>query len=69
MRDLLRDLITFLVTMATAAGSYLAGHYDKLSAAALSLAGLAFLTWRWRKSAKTQLCDKAACPLRHDPTA
>lgn len=68
MRDLLRDIFTFIVTMATAAGSYLAGHYDKLSAAALSIAGLSFLVWRWRKASKTQLCDKTNCPLRHDPT-
>lgn len=68
MRDLLRDLVTFLVTMATAAGSYLAGHYDKLSAAALSVAGLCFLLWRWNKARKTQLCDTKNCPLRHDPT-
>lgn len=68
MRDLLRDLFTFLVTMATAAGSYIAGHYDKLAAFALSCAGLAFLAWRWRKAAKRHLCDVKACPLRHDPT-
>lgn len=69
MRDLLRDLFTFLVTMATAAGSYIAGHYDKLAAFALSCAGLAFLAWRWRKAAKTHLCDKTNCPHRHDPTS
>lgn len=68
MRELLRDLFTFLVTMATAAGSYIAGHYDKLAAFALSCAGLAFLAWRWRKASKTQLCDKTNCPHRHDPT-
>lgn len=68
MRELIRDLITFLVTMLTAAGSYAASHYDKLGAFALSMAGLAFLSWRWRKAARTQLCDKTNCPLRHDPT-
>lgn len=28
----------------------------------------AFLLWRWRKAANTQLCDTKNCPLRHDPT-
>lgn len=68
MRDLIRDLVTFIVTMATAAGSYVAGHYDKLAAFALSCAGLAFLAWRWSKARNTQLCDKANCRYRHDPT-
>lgn len=68
MRDLLRDLFTFLVTMATAAGSYIAGHYDKLAAFALSCAGLAFLAWRWRRASKSHLCDVRECPHRHDPT-
>ena len=69
MRDLIRDVITFLVTMLVSAGSYVASHYDKISAAALSIAGLLFLAWRWRRSAQTQLCDTRNCPLRHDPTA
>ena len=68
MRDLIKDLVTFLVTMAAAAGSYVAGHYDKILAAALSGAGIAFLTWRWRKASQKQLCDTKNCPLRHDPT-
>ena len=68
MRELLRDLFTFLVTMLCAACSYLAGHYDKILAAALSAAGIAFLAWRWRKASKKQLCDTKNCPLRHDPT-
>lgn len=68
MRDLIKDLITFGVTMAAAAGSYVASHYDKLAAFALSVAGLAFLAWRWRKAAKRHLCDRGNCPLRHDPT-
>ena len=68
MRELLRDLFTFLVTMLCAAGSYAASHYDKLAAFALSVAGIAFLAWRWRKAAKTQLCDKRECPFRHDPS-
>lgn len=67
MRELFKDALTFFVTMATAAGSYIASNYDKLAATLLSLAGLAFLFWRWRKSAKTQLCDTKSCPLRHDP--
>lgn len=62
-------IITFLGTISFSAGSYLASHYDKVSACALSLAGLAFLIWRWRKSAKSQLCDKTNCPFRHDPTS
>lgn len=61
-------IVTFLGTISFSAGSYLASHYDRISACALSLAGLAFLVWRWRKSAKTHLCDKANCPFRHDPT-
>lgn len=68
MRELIRDLCTFLVTMLCAAGSYAASHYDKLAAFALSCAGIAFLAWRWRKAANTQLCDTKNCPLRHDPT-
>lgn len=68
MRDLIKDAFTFFVTMATAVGSYVAGHYDKIAATALSVAGLAFLAWRWRKSEKTQLCDKRECPYRHDPS-
>lgn len=68
MRELIRDLCTFLVTMLCAAGSYAASHYDKLAAFALSCAGIAFLTWRWRKASKTQLCDKHECPFRHDPS-
>lgn len=68
MRDLLRDLFTFLVTMLCAAGSYAASHYDKILAAALSVAGLAFLAWRWRKASKSHLCDVRECPHRHDPT-
>jgi len=68
MRDLIRDLFTFLVTMLCAAGSYAASHYDKILAAALSGAGIAFLTWRWRKASKRQLCDVRSCPHRHGPT-
>lgn len=68
MRDLLRDIFTFIVTMLCAAGSYAASNYDKLAAFALSVAGLAFLAWRWSKAAKRHLCDVKACPLRHDPT-
>lgn len=68
MRDLLRDIFTFIVTMLCAVGSYAASNYDKLGAFALSMAGLAFLTWRWRNAAKRHLCDRGNCPLRHDPT-
>lgn len=68
MRELLRDAFTFIVTMLTAGGAYVAGHYDKISATALSVSGLAFLAWRWRKSSKTQLCDAKNCIHRHDPT-
>lgn len=68
MRELIKDVITFGVTMLFSAGAYVASHYDKLGAFALSIAGLAFLIWRWRKAAKTQLCDTKNCPLRHDPT-
>lgn len=68
MRDFINDVVTFSVTMSAAVGAYVAGHYDKIAATALSIAGLAFLFWRWRKSAKTQLCDKRGCPYRHDPS-
>lgn len=68
MRELIRDLFTFLITMLCAACSYAASHYDKLAAFSLSCAGIAFLAWRWRKALKTQLCDKRECPFRHDPS-
>lgn len=66
-RIMLRDLITAIVTFFAALGSYVAGHYDKISSTALALAGLAFLLWRWRKSAKSHLCNVEKCPYRHVP--
>lgn len=54
-------------TMAASGGSLILSEYDRLASAALALAGLAFLIWRWRKAARTQLCDKSSCPLRHSP--
>lgn len=63
-----RDVTTFLGTISASAGSWIASDYDKISSALLALAGLAFLIWRWRRAARTQLCDKSQCPLRHSPT-
>lgn len=62
------SILTFLLTMLFSTGSYIASNYDKILAAMLSLAGLMFLLWRWRKAAKSQLCDAVNCPHRHDPT-
>lgn len=67
-RDGRSTAVTFLGTISFSAGSYVAGHYDKIAACALSVAGLAFLLWRWRKASKKHLCDKTNCPFRHDPT-
>jgi hypothetical protein len=58
---------TFLGTAGASVGSWLASDYDKIASALLALGGFAFLVWRWRKAAKSHLCDKAACPLRHNP--
>ena len=63
----MRDGVTVLGTILAAAGSYAASNYDKIFSAALALAGLAFLVWRWRKAARTQLCDAALCPYRRTP--
>lgn len=65
---MLKDLTTFLWTLIAATGSYIASHYDKLASAILALAGLAFLIWRWRKAAKSHLCNVEKCPFRHAPS-
>lgn len=65
----MRHTVTTVLGTATASGgSFLLSHYDRIASCALALAGLAFLIWRWRKAARTQLCDKASCPLRHTPS-
>ena len=61
-------LNTFLGTSGFSVGSWLASDYDKIASALLALAGFAFLLWRWRKAARSHLCDNAACPLRHNPS-
>lgn len=61
-------LNTFLGTSGFSLGSWLASDYDKIASTLLAIAGFAFLLWRWRKSARSHLCDKAACPLRHNPS-
>lgn len=55
-------------TTVTSVASYILSHYDKVLAASLSGAGLAFLLWKWRKASKNQLCDRAGCPRRKVPT-
>lgn len=60
-------LTTILGTATASGGSFLLSHYDRIASAALAIGGLAFLIWRWRKAARTQLCDKSSCPLRHTP--
>lgn len=65
----MRSTFTTIVGTATASGgSFLLSHYDRIASTALALGGLAFLVWRWRKAARSHLCDKAACPLRHTPS-
>lgn len=59
-------LVAFGTTL-TSVASYILSHYDKLLAASLSAAGLAFLLWKWRKASKMQLCDRMGCPRRKLP--
>lgn len=58
---------TCLGTTTISGLSYVASNYDKMLAAALSLAGLAFLIWRWRKASKELLCNRYNCPRRRNP--
>ena len=58
--------LTFLGTTTISGVSYVASHYDKILAASLSLAGLLFLLWRWRKASKQLLCDRKGCPKRRN---
>lgn len=64
----MRTFNTFLGTAGASVGSWIASDYDKIASALLALAGFAFLIWRWRKAARSQLCDKSLCPLRHNPS-
>lgn len=65
-KDVRSAAFTFLGTTSISAVSYIASNYDRLLAASLSLAGLAFLLWRWRKASKTLICDRKGCPRRLD---
>lgn len=59
--------VVTLSTTTISVVSYVISHYDKLLAASLSAAGILFLIWKWRKAAKTQLCDRVGCPRRKVP--
>jgi hypothetical protein len=63
-KDVRSAAVTCLGTSFVSGLSYLAGNYDRVLAASLSLAGLAFLLWRWRKASKALLCDRFGCPKR-----
>ena len=58
--------LTFLGTTTISGASYVASNYDKMLAASLSLAGLAFLIWRWRKASRELFCDRKGCPKRRN---
>lgn len=65
-KDVRSAAFTFLGTTTISTVSYILTHYDKLLAASLSLAGLLFLLWRWRKASKALLCDRKGCPRRRN---